>query len=107
MGRTGTGNFHRFGKRVIFLLSQKVNRATIAQQGHIGPTIAVQIPDRQGIGIHATILQMPAFGLAPPVGAQVVADDQILGVAKINEIRPPITVQIRNRQCGNAFLRRQ
>ncbi len=51
------------------------------------------------------VLERPAFGRAPAIGALVVLDDQFLGLAVVGDVRPPIAVQVGDHQRGNPFFR--
>jgi len=88
---------------VVFVLCEEIN-IIFSQEDEIGAAIAVQVTGAQRIGGELAVLDLPSFGGAPSVGALVVQDDQFLGLSIIGDIRPAITVQVRNYQRRNAFL---
>ena len=104
-GRAGIWNLRRLRQRVIFLLREKKHRAVVAQQSDVSHSIAVQIADGKCVRIEPTVLDVPALRLAPAVRAEIVTHDQILRIAKINQIWPTVAVHIRHHEGGDAFLR--
>ena len=62
-------------------------------------------PTTSELRVHAPVLDVPAFRLAPAVRAPVVNDFEVFRVAVKNEVRPAIAVEVGHRQRGDALVR--
>ncbi len=100
----GKWNLDRFVKRVVGLLRQEIN-VVFRQQHQVGAAIAIQIARAERIGGELAVLDRPAFGRAPAVGALVVKHHQFLGLAVIRNVGPSVPVEVGHHEGGDALFR--
>ena len=67
--------------------------------------VAVEVAGGQGVGGQLAVVDGPALGGAPVVAAEVVLDDQFLGVAVIGQVGPPVSIEVRHDERRNPLFR--
>ena len=85
-------------------LSQQIN-VTLGQQQQVGPPVTVRVARSEGVGVQQPVVQRPAFGRAPAVGALIKLRHQFFRFAVIRDVRPGVPIQIRHHQTGNPLFR--
>ncbi len=93
-GRARARNFLRLAERVVRQLRQEIQRAVVAEQNQVGPAIPIQITCRQRIRVQLSIHDVPAFRLAPAIGAFVVNHLEVLRIAVKSDVGTAVAVEI-------------
>ena len=89
---------------MVLLLGQEID-AVFAQQHQVGAAIAIEVTGAKPVDRELAVINGPAFGGAPTVGALVVEHNKLSGVAVVGEVRPAVAIQIGDRQAGDALFR--